>query len=503
MKTRVFLFGKVYPRAAAPAIINAKVAVADGIIQWLGPAEQYPVPGEYAGPVALPGFIDSHVHLTATGLDLLAIDARRFSSLSDFLAALHEADREGEGLVRAWGFDPDNFRERRYPTLAELDRACPRNPLWSNHIESHGTLVNSRSLALLGISAGQPLLTGNDNQRARNFFLAAIGAQERERAILAAAELAASRGVTTLHAMEGGKLFHNKDIEAVLALQDRLPVDTVIYPQVLDVEWAWARGFTRIGGCLPLDGSSGVYTAALTRPYYQRSDSGLLYFSRAEIFNYVRQANARGMQVAMHACGDAAIDLFLDAVEADKDRQHPAVRHRIEHFELPRRDQVDRCRRLNVILSMQPAFDWFWGGPDGDYAATLGPRGWQNANPLGWAVAAGLLVAGGSDSDVTPLDPLLGIHAAINHHNPDQRISLEQAVAMFTENGALAAGLGDRGRLEPGLRADMAVLDRDPWEKSRERLKDIAVTATIRAGCVVWRAEPTGRDGQAAPAREI
>ena len=95
MKTRVFLFGKVYPRAAAPAIINAKVAVADGIIQWLGPAEQYPVPGESAGPVALPGFIDSHVHLTATGLDLLAIDARRFSSLSDFLAALHEADRRG------------------------------------------------------------------------------------------------------------------------------------------------------------------------------------------------------------------------------------------------------------------------------------------------------------------------------------------------------------------------------------------------------------------------
>ena len=74
---------------------------------------------------------------------------------------------------------------------------------------------------------------------------------------------------------------------------------------------------------------------------------------------------------------------------------------------------------------------------------------------------------------------------------------------MFTETGALAAGLGDRGRLEPGLRADMAVLDRDPWEQSRERLKDIAVTATIRAGCVVWRAEPTGQDGQATSAREI
>ena len=199
----------------------------------------------------------------------------------------------------------------------------------------------------------------------------------------------------------------------------------------------------------------------------------------------VRRAQERGMQVAMHACGDAAIDLFLAAVETGQ-KENPGIRHRIEHFELPRYDQVERCKELGVILSMQPAFDWFWGGPEGDYAYTMGPEGWQNANPVGWAIKAGLLVAGGSDSGVTPLDPLLGIHAALNHRSPKQRVDLAQALAMFTENGAAAARLDDRGRLEVGLRGDIVVLREDLQDLPPDRVKDTGVIATINRGELVY-----------------
>lgn len=490
METKAYVFDRLYTCAGAEPLDNALMLVQGGLIQWVGPVSAaVDLPRVYIPGVAVSGFIDSHVHLTATGLDMLALDAQEFSAIPDLLAAIAQLD-DRNGLVRVWGYEPDKFRERRYPTLEELDRACPRNLLWINHIESHGTLVNTPSLQALGLPSSQALLVGENNQRARNFFLGSISAQEREEAILAAAGLAVSRGVTTLHAMEGGRLFHNLDVEAVLAMQDRLPVDAVIYPQVIQVDWPVELGLRQIGGCLPLDGSSGVYTAALTQPYYRREDRGAIYYSREEIRDYVLNAHQHDLQVAMHACGDAAIDIFLDAVEYAQGR-FPYIPHRIEHFEIPRADQVERCVRLGVILSMQPAFDWHWGGPDGDYARTLGPTGWQNTNPVGWAVRAGLVVAGGSDSGVTPLDPLLGIRAAVSHHNPEQRVSLDQALAMFTENGALAARLEDRGRLEPGLRADIAVLDKDIYSLPEGNTQ---VMATIVRGNLAWQ-KKTARGG--------
>lgn len=485
MALSAYTFDTLYPFAGAAGIPSGTVIIEGGTLRWLGTATECPASAKYLGGVAYPGFIDSHVHFTATGLDILALNAGEFARLADFLEAVHELDKKSEGVVRVWGFDTDVFLEQRLPTLAELDKACPKNRLWVNHIESHATLVNSQSLQALGMPPGDSFLVGQANAQARNYFLAQVSAAEREAFLAAAAAQAVSRGVTTIHAMEGGNLFHNDDVITLLAKQDSLPVSTVIYPQVLAVDWVKELGLRQIGGCLPLDGSSGVYTAALTKPYYNRKDAGLLYHSGAEIKTMVEQAQKQGLQVAMHACGDAAIDLFLDGVAA-AEKDNPGLRHRLEHFELPRFDQVQRCKELNVILSMQPAFDYFWGGPEGDYAYTMGPTGWQNANPVGWAVKAGLLVAGGSDSGVTPLDPLLGIHAALNHHSPEQQVTLVQALAMFTENGAAAAQLGDRGRLAVGQRGDIVVLNQDLHSLAPGRVRDAQVVATINGGKLVF-----------------
>lgn len=482
MNPSLFCFDLLYPSACSQPLSRGAVAVETGKITWVGPREAYagPLPRVELGGVAVPGFVDSHVHLTATGLDLTALAAGQFNRLQDLLAAIAGLDHAGPDLVRVWGYDHDLLLERRYPTLAELDRACPNSLLWINHIESHATLVNSRSLEAMGLRRKDALLVGRDNDRARQFFLSSISREERRRAVQMAAEMALARGVVSVHAMEGGRLFCNQDIEVVAEMSGSLPLEVVLWPQVTDVELVRSMGLNRIGGCLPLDGSSGVYTAALTTCYHGRKDCGLLYYTAPELESFARAARRHNMQVALHACGDAAIDVALDVLE-----QVGGTGHRIEHFEIPRRDQMERCRQLGVVLSMQPAFDWFWGGPDGDYARTLGPGRWPDVNPLGWAVEAGVSVAGGSDSGVTPLDPLLGIHAAINHHNPAHRVTRQQALAMFTANGRLAAGISDGGRLAPGQAADITVLDRDIMTAAN--ILDIRVTATVCRGQVKWQ----------------
>ena len=480
---KCYTFDYLYWKVTQPPLPRGAVLVEGENVLWTGPAGELPgdITPIHLGGVALPGLVDSHVHLIATGLDLLALSAGNFSNIPDLLEAINQLDNSQEELVRVWGYDRDRFRERRYPTLQELDRACPKNLLWINHIESHGTLVNSNSLAAMGLLGERSLLTGEDNSRARQFFLSMVTPQERRDAIDAASQLAIRKGVTCLHAMEGGRLFHNADLEAVLTTD--LPLDLVVYPQVLDVDWASQRGFGQIGGCLPLDGSSGVYTAAVTQPYHGRNDCGILYYNREEIRSFAWRAGELDLQFALHACGDRAIDLALDAIAWAREAGS-SLPHRVEHFELPRRNQADRARELGAVLSMQPAFDWFWGGPQGDYAYTLGPKRWQSANPLAWAVEAGAVVAGGSDSGVTPLDPLLGIHAAVYHKSPSQRVSLTEALKMFTENGALA-GRQRAGIIQPGYRANITVLAVDPFLEPC--LKDIAVLATIRGGQVVFR----------------
>ncbi|MTI95097.1 MAG: amidohydrolase family protein [Firmicutes bacterium] len=478
---RGWSFDFLYLRAGQEPIPGGAVVVEAGDVVWAGPASGAPVRCTHMGGVALPGFVDAHVHLTATGLELTALNAGEFDNIPDLLAAIGRQVPDVSGVVRVWGFDHDQYREGRYPTLAELDAACPDHLLWINHIESHGTLVNSKSLNTLGVVSNHALLVGVENGIARQFFMGRITQEQRRAGIWAAVELALARGVTSIHAMEGGRLFHNLDILAVQQLLPELPIDIVLYPQVTEVDYALSLGLKQIGGCLPLDGSSGVYTAALTSTYHQSDEQGHLYFSREELLGFARAAQKAGLQMAMHACGDAAIDLALDVIEIAA-REYPApLRHRIEHFEIPRRDQARRCRDLNVILSMQPAFDWFWGGPDGDYARTLGPERWQDVNPLGWAVAEGLPVAGGSDSGVTPLNPLLGIQAAVSHHNPVQRVDVARALAMFTEDAALAGG-AKAGRLVPGQRANITVLSADPHTEPVNSIRYIPVLATFVGG---------------------
>jgi predicted amidohydrolase YtcJ len=303
----------------------------------------------------------------------------------------------------------------------------------------------------------------------------------------AAIAKAHSVGITTLHALEGGSAGDNETAEDFLGRIPSLPLRFVFFYQTTDVERALELGLPRIGGCILLDGDVGPRTAALSEPYVDDPDCyGTLYYSQEEIDAFVQEAHRAGLQVAMHAVGDAAVEQALNAYQAAL-AAHPRDdhRHRIEHCEVIREEQIERARRLGVALAIQPPFNHYWDHTT--YYASIGEERASRVDPVATLMRPGLLVAGGSDSTVTPLGPLIGVHAAVNHSLPAERVSVRQALALYTINAArIAFQEGDRGSLEVGKLGDLVVLGRDPFEVEPDQIKDIPVEMTVIGGDVVY-----------------
>ncbi len=435
-----------------------------------------------------PGFIDCHIHLTGTGVDMLSVDCRKTKSLAKLFSLIQnrvDEISETDILFCAY-FDPDTYEEKAYPTLETLDALFPYTPIFISHIECHGGIVNSRFLRVMGqaIEHKNGLVVGENNSKVRQFLFNSLSEDYKLKGIKLAEKEAIKQGITTIHAMEGGQLFSDKDVDLLLKKQNELSVNLVIYHQTLNVDKVIYSGLKQIGGCVLIDGSSGVYTAALSDPYEgKKTERGLLYYTKEEIISFLLNAQKNGLQVALHCCGDRALDFLFDCYE-DVNKIHSILgfRHRIEHFEIPRPDQIKRCKELGLILSMQPSFDYFWGGPNRDYFNTLGER-WKWTNPIGKVFEAGVMVGGGSDSGVTPISPLLGIHSAVNHSNPEQRISVSQGIQMFTKNAAyLSFEDKIKGDVKIGFNTDLTILDKNLLNIAPNDIKDVKVIDTVISG---------------------
>jgi predicted amidohydrolase YtcJ len=289
--------------------------------------------------------------------------------------------------------------------------------------------------------------------------------------------------VTTVHALVGSDQDpSNRDGELLLEESSQLPVDVVPYLQVRDVRRVKELGLNRVGGCLLLDGSIGSHTAALADPFADDpGNRGLLYFRDEILQEFISSANEAAMQTAVHAIGDRALEQILRVHE--RCASPASSRHRVEHAELPGPSQIDRALALGLLFGMQPAFEHFWGGPEGMYRQHLGPERASRTNPLRTLAERGMPIAGGSDAPITPVSPMLGIHAAVNHPAECERLELSAAVEMFTTNGAyFSFDEAWKGKLAPGYRADLVLLDQDPFWVPASRLKDVAVLAVWSRG---------------------
>jgi len=507
---RIFINGEVVTADAYNRVFEA-VVISQGRIMECGTSDAIK---ELAGPeteivdlkgkCVLPGFIDSHVHFMQTGLNGLAINLREEASLDGVLQRIKEEAPKysGSTVIRGIGYDEDKLKEKRPPNRWELDRVCPDKPLWLCRVDSHSCVVNTRMLQLIdlegvdGVSAdgsGQPdgVLRGKANNRVRNIVYDMIDDDTRRKAAFYAQEKAFEVGITTLNALEGGKLFHDNDFIVLNRMKDELTLDVEIFFQTVDVEKAVAMGANRVGGCIILDGSIGSRTAAIIDDYLDEAgNNGVLYYTQEEIDEFVRKAHRAGLQMSVHAIGERAIDQILQAYSRVL-AENPAKdhRYRIEHFELPTCEQIALAAQLGIIPSTQPAFDFYWGGENGMYAMRLGRDRALRMNPLNSIIKGGCIILGGSDSDVTPMNPLLGIHAAVNHTNPAQRLSVIDAIRMFTINGAYGVFKEDEvGTIEKGKIADLVVLEENPLKVDASRIKDITARSTVKRGFDVYTA---------------
>jgi predicted amidohydrolase YtcJ len=457
------------------------------------------------GTTIIPGFTDAHVHLTGTGIHEAgpALDAIRSASELVGAMAKEAASREGPTLIH--GFDETSWERPDLPAMTDLDGASPR-PLIAVRADGHVSLANRVAMEASGIleleglagvdvdSSGAPtgMVRREANWGLQRWFHEQLADHDVQQLQLEAAALAASRGVTSVHEMAVPQSRGMRDFEVLMGHRERLPVDVVPWVATTDIPLVMDHGLPRIGGDLALDGSIGARTAHLSAPYLDDGSAGVRYLEDDDLAEFLHNAHLAGLQVAVHAIGDAAIHQSLSAWERvysaldSRGRRHfRARRHRVEHFEMPTMEQVERAAQLGLAISVQPAFDSTWGHRGALYEQRLG---WDRAgpmNPFRTLQSRGLALGGGSDAPITPLDPMRGIAALEHHHAPGERLSREEALRLFTYGGALLAHLEDKkGRLEPGMQADFAAYDQDPL--SARSVEGIRPVLTVSLGREVF-----------------
>lgn len=418
------------------------------------------------GALVTPAFTDAHVHTTATGLALTGLDLSAAASLEDALARVREfaAARPEDRVLLGHGWDAARWPGGRPPTRAELDQATGGRPLYLSRIDVHSAVVSTALLDLVagGVTREDRPLTGDDHHAVRATALAAVTPAQRTAAQRAALAHAASLGIGTVHECGGPEISSEDDFTGLLRLaREEAGPRVVGYWAEQDVAKARELGALGAAGDLFADGALGSHTACLHEPYADAAHTGTAHLDADAVSAHVTACTEAGLQAGFHAIGDAAVTTVVDGVRAAAEKlglaRVRAARHRVEHAEMVTPQTIAAFAELGLTASVQPAFDALWGGEDGMYAQRLGADRARTLNPFAALLRAGVPLAFGSDSPVTPLDPWGTVRAAAFHHTPEHRVSVRAAFTAHTRGGWRATGRDDAGVLVPGAPADYAV----------------------------------------------
>jgi predicted amidohydrolase YtcJ len=446
------------------------------------------------GCVLGPAFVDAHVHLTPTGLSETGLDLTTVTSGEQLLRAVSNYAGQHTGRV-IWGhgFDPHRYPDE-LPTPDDLARVCNGRAVYLSRVDGHASLADSRTLASAPLSRAQGverdadgrivgLLRREANHIVRRWAVGAMDDDELAAARAHAVELAASRGIGSVHEMGGPDVMGLDDFDCWV--RESWPIEVVPYWGGLDLEVPISYGLRQAGGDVFLDGSLGARTAALREPYTDRpGTSGDLELDDDTLTDWIEEATRANLQVGVHAIGDAALEQAARCLRTVLDRLPDngrdvmrKLRHRIEHAELVPAEVLDELPELGVVASVQPAFEERWGGPGGMYEARLGPERARRMNPYRAFADRGIGVAFGSDTNVTPMDPWAAVHAAEHRRHVEHAVSRLEAVSMQTLGGRSAARQ-ERfvGVVRAGQRADLAAFEGDPYEAEDPRGAKCALT---------------------------
>ncbi|MFI2035462.1 amidohydrolase [Streptomyces bottropensis] len=418
------------------------------------------------GALVTPAFTDAHVHTTATGLALTGLDLSGAPTLEAALVLVREfaTARPADRVLLGHGWDAARWPGGRPPTRAELDEATGGRPLYLSRIDVHSAVVSSALLDLVpgaGSFEDGPL-TRDAHHAVRATALGALTPAQRTEAQRAALAHAGSLGIGSVHECAGPEISSEDDFTGLLRLAAEEPGPRVVgYWAERDVDKARALGAVGAAGDLFVDGALGSHTACLHEPYADAAHTGTAYLDAAAVAAHVVACTETGLQAGFHAIGDAAVASVVEGVRAAAEKvglaRLRAARHRVEHVEMLTPESVAAFAELGLTASVQPAFDALWGGAEGMYAERLGPERARTLNPFAALLRAGVPLAFGSDSPVTPLDPWGTVRAAAFHRTPEHRVSVRAAFTAHTRGGWRAVGRDDAGVLVPGAPADYAV----------------------------------------------
>ncbi|OON71408.1 amidohydrolase [Streptomyces tsukubensis] len=427
------------------------------------------------GALVTPAFTDAHVHTTSTGIALTGLDLSRTHTVEQALDLVraHATARPGDRVLLGHGWDAARWPGQFPPSRSELDAATGGRPLYLSRIDVHSAVVSSALLDLVpgitsrsGYRPDAPLI-GDAHHAVRAAAFGAVTPSQRVEAQRAALRHAASLGIGSVHECGGPEISDEDDFTGLLELAAREAGPRVIgywaerVAGQEDADRIRALGAFGAAGDLFVDGALGSHTACLREPYTDTDHTGTAYLTADAVAAHVTACTEAGLQAGFHAIGDAAVDAVTTGVRAAADglgiARIRAARHRVEHAEMLSAGAVADFADLGLTASVQPAFDALWGGEDGMYAKRLGVQRASGLNPYAALLRAGVPLAFGSDSPVTPLDPWGTVRAAAFHRTPEHRVSVRAAFTAHTRGGWRAIGRDDAGTLVPGAPADFAV----------------------------------------------
>ena len=517
----VWTASRAHPGAEAVAVRNGRILAVGSnadILRFRGPSTREI---RLEGRLVVPGFIDSHTHFISGGFALGSVDLRPARTPQEFTALLAEYARSlpAKRWITEGNWDHESWPGAPLPRKEWIDSVTRDNPVAVSRLDGHMLVANTRALELAGITRDTPdpeggtivrdAATGEPTGVLKDEAMSLIWAvvpeptdAERRDALRRAQAHALSRGVTLVNDMAGwGDLAAYRNAYAMGELKVRVysfvPLST--WDRMRDyiaregtgdsfLKWGGLKGF--------VDGSLGSTTAWFYQPFADEpGTSGLMVTDTAKIREWTLNADREGMQVAVHAIGDRANDWMLNTFQwvAEQNGQRDR-RFRIEHAQHLTRDAILRFAALEVLPSMQP----YHAIDDGRWAEKrIGPERIKTTYAFRSLIEANARLLFGSDWTVAPIDPLLGVHAAVTRQTiddlnpkgwiPEEIISVEQALRAYTVNNAFGSFLDrELGMIERNRRADIVVLSEDIRTIDPERIKAVQVDYTVINGNVVY-----------------
>jgi hypothetical protein len=461
------------------------------------------------GKTVVPGLIDTHIHVADYGRCLLWLDLTAAESIKELQSLLNEKAKQtpaGKWIIGR-GWNQNRFKEKRLLTLSDLNEAAPDNPVILYHEAAMICAVNSKALALAGVTGQTDVpsggtidknpqtgeLTGILRDSAANLVWQVVPEpteSELSDATALACQKIAEAGVTSVHWLVLSEnelpIIQKLHVEGKLLVRVNVIVPYVLLKETIGFQSTDSLMLHVGGAVIATDGYLDSKTAALLQPYSDDPNkNGRLLCTPEELAVSVTRVLGVGLQPVIHAMGDKAVDTALGVIEQTASAN--GVRFRIEQAAVLNKELIKRLKAQKIVVTVQPtviATEFaVWSATE-----RLGVERAKWLHPLKTLLKESVKVAGGSDCPMEPLSPLLGMQEAVLRASfPEQRLTAEEALRMYTVDAAYCSGEENiKGSIEEGKLADLTILSDDPLAVPTNKIQAVKVALTIIDGKLVY-----------------